>query len=188
VIAMTRFATMRALFEEYPNLADAVGVAPTDEPPTTFVRKIAATGALREAVAICAYLLRRRDAVAWTCRCLRSKPELAPPEDQAILAAEAWLRRPDEEACDVAFRWGQASDQSAPTTWAAYAAGFASGYILVEGDKVARTPSYLTWESARVAMALVETRLAPEQARAFLSLSLSQALERLETQERDAGV
>jgi hypothetical protein len=183
---MSRFVTTRALFQEFPSLADATGLHPTDEAPLAFVRKLMSLGAIREAVAVCAYLLQRRDAVAWACRCLRAKQELAPPDDQAILAAEAWLREPSEQSCDVAFRWGQASDQSSPATWAAYAAGFSSGYVLVEDDRPARMPSYLTWESARVAMALVETKLDPDQAREFLSWCAQRAIERLEAQEAGA--
>jgi hypothetical protein len=182
----TRFSTTRALFDEFPTLRQAARVMPNDDEPIDFVRKLAAAGKLRDAVAICAYILRRREAVHWTCRCLRAKPELVPPDDQAILAAEAWVARPGEAARDIAHRWGQASDQLRPTTWAAYAAGFTSGNLAVTHEGPIRVPAHLTAESARVALVLAETSFEGEEAQTFLRQCLDQALHALETSADEA--
>ncbi|MBL8587048.1 MAG: hypothetical protein JNK46_00825 [Methylobacteriaceae bacterium] len=178
----TRFSTTRALFDEFPTLRQAARVLPGEEEPVAFVRQLAASGKLRDAVAICAYILRKREAVAWTCRCLRSKPELTPPDDQAILAAEAWVARPDEEARDIAHRWGQAGDHNKPTTWAAYAAGFTSGNLAVTHEGPIRVPPHLTAESARVALVLAETQMEMDEAQRFLKGCLEAALRALESE------
>ncbi len=173
---LTRFSTTRALFDEFPTLRQAARILPGEDEPVAFVRKLAGEGKLREAVAICAYILRKREAVAWTCHCLRSRPQLAPPDDQAILAAEAWVARPDEEARDIAHRWGQAGDQNKPTTWAAYAAGFTSGNLAVTHEGPIRMPGHLTAESARVALVLAETQMELDEAKVFLKGCLDAAL------------
>ena len=177
---MIRFTTANALFAEFPTLAKAVKVAATDHDPRAFVRTVAADGKLREAVAICAYLMPKREAVLWTCHSLRSRPQLIPAGDQALLAAEAWAREPNEEARDIAAQWGKAADQQEPTTWAAYAAGFTSGNLAVMPEGPIRTPPHLTAESARVALLLAECKLEGEAAREFLRGCLATALRHLD--------
>ena len=151
-------------------------LVPTDDDPVAFVNAAAEAGKLREAAAMCAYLLPKRDAVWWVCRALRSRPGLIEPADQALLAAEAWARETTEEARDVADRWARASDQQAPPTWAAYAAGFTSGNLAVMPDGPIRTPGHLTGECARVAMVFAECRLDLPEARSFLREAVDAAL------------
>ena len=173
---MTRFESTKALFDEFPTLRKAVTLAPTDEDPVGFVRAAVNAGKLRDAAAVCAYLLPKRDAVWWVCRALRSRPGLIDPGDQALLAAETWARETSEEARDIADQWAKASDQQAPATWAAYAAGFTSGNLAVMPDGPVRTPAYLTAECSRVALVFAECRLAPDEARSFLREVVEAAL------------
>jgi hypothetical protein len=173
---MMRFVTARAAFEEFPTLAKAVRLEPTDDDPRDFVRAAMAAGKLRDAAAVCAYLLAKRDAVWWVCRSLRSRPGLIEPASQALLAAEAWAREPTEEARDIAEKWAKASDQQAPATWVAYAAGFTSGNLAVLPDGPVRTPGHLTGDCARVALVFAECRLEAEPARAFLREVVEAAL------------
>jgi hypothetical protein len=184
---MSRFATARALFDEFPTLAQATKLEPTDEDPVAFLRAVTGAGKLREAVAICAYLLPKREAVWWTCQCLRSVPQVLQPEDQCVPAAEAWAREPTEEARDIALRWGRASDQQAPATFAAYAAGFTSGNLAELPDGPVRTPAHMTAENARVALVLAECKLEPDAGKDFLRACLSGASRLIETSARQAS-
>lgn len=173
---MNRFVTARALFEEFPTLPQAVKIAPSDEEPVAFVRGLLAAGKLREASAVCAYLLPKREAVWWVCHCLRARSDIIPANDPALLAAEAWAREPTEEARDVAAQWGKAADQQAPTTWAAHAAGFSSGNLAVLPEGPIRVPPHLTAESARVAILLAECKLEPDAVADFLRACIAAAM------------
>ena len=140
----TRFETMRDLFDEFPSLKHSVKLKPGDEEPVAEVHRLTAAGRLREASALCAFLLRRREAVWWACQCLRLRPGLIEADDQPLRAAEHWVRTLSEEARDVAAKWGAAGDQQAPQTWAAHAAGYSSGTIGAGVDGPVRVPPHLT--------------------------------------------
>ena len=62
-MSRVRFATVRALFETFPEVARQIGAAPTDQTPTEFLRGLASQGKLDEAATVCAYLLPRREAI-----------------------------------------------------------------------------------------------------------------------------
>ena len=178
-----RFVSASAVFDEFPTLAKAVRLEPSDEDPRDFVAAAVASGKLRDAAAVCAYLLPKRDVIWWACRSLRSRPGLIEPASQALLAAEAWVREPGESARDLADQWAKASDQQAPATWVAYAAGFTSGNLAVLPDGPIRTPAHLTAECARVAMVFAECRLDAEAGRPFLREAVDAALRRLTSGE-----
>ena len=148
----TRFETMRDLFDEFPSLKHSVKLKPGDEEPVAEVHRLTAAGRLREASALCAFLLRRREAVWWACQCLRLRPGLIEADDQP------------------------------PQTWAAHAAGYSSGTIGAGVDGPVRVPPHLTAESARCAILLAETRLEQKDAPAFLKQCIDAALALLTAQ------
>ena len=141
---MDRFATARALFDEFPTLSRSAKVEIGDEHPVALVKATAAAGKLREATAICSYVLPRREAVWWVCHCIRMRPQAIPAGDQALLAAEAWAHEPSEKTRDIAAQWGKAGDQHAATTWAAAAAGFTGGNLTGNPEQVVRPTPYMT--------------------------------------------
>ena len=96
-MAHLRFTTARELFEAFPTARDDIGAEPTDEGPWAFLKTLLASPTPEDAIAFCAYLLPRREAVWWACQCVRV---LAPPRDEAEQAAldtaETWVREPEE--------------------------------------------------------------------------------------------
>src|SRR5580704_1067728 len=93
-----RFSTARALFEAFPEVHKKVKVAPTDQFPIEFLKGLTALGKLDDAVAFCAYLLPRREAVWWACGCARALLGDIPQNEAAgLLGAEAWVYEPDDE-------------------------------------------------------------------------------------------
>lgn len=180
LLTATRFATMRDLYDELPAIRHSVPLKPGDEEPLAFVRALAKAGKLREASAICAFLMRRREAVWWACQCLRSRPGLAAADDQALLAAEHWARSPSEEARDIAAKWGAAGEQTAPSSWAAHAAGFTSGSVGAGAEGPIRVPAHLTADSARCAILMCEPKLAQMAIPGFLQECVDRALSLLE--------
>jgi hypothetical protein len=76
-----------------------------------------------EAVRMLAYTLPEREAVWWSCMCVRhSEPTLPAPERGAVEAAEAWVRKPEPELRREAALAASASGYSAPGAWSALAA------------------------------------------------------------------
>jgi len=94
-----------------------------------------AKGKTEDAVTFCAYLLPRREAVWWACRCART-PLNKIAEDRAagLLAAEAWVEEPDDERRQVALDIGTRGHCDDPLTWVALAAGWTGG-LLVSGPQ-----------------------------------------------------
>jgi hypothetical protein len=56
-------------------------------------------------------------------------------EDEALRAAEAWVRAPEEERRRAALAVGMAGDQERPTTWLALAAGQSGGSVSAPDQK-----------------------------------------------------
>lgn len=76
-----------------------------------------------EAVRMLAYTLPEREAVWWSCVCVRhTETSLPAPELGAIEAAEAWVRRPEPEFRREAAMAASASGYAAPGAWSALAA------------------------------------------------------------------
>lgn len=146
-----RFPTAKSLFEAFPEAGEDIAAPPTEEPPLTFARRLAAGETPEEAITFCAYLLPRREAVWWACRCVRALvPQPAGEEAAALAAAEDWVREPEDGRRRAALALGSAGDHGRPATWAALAAAW-SGGSLVEGHTVP-CPPHLTAKAAQTAV------------------------------------
>ena len=96
----SRFSSANDVFEAFPAARDDIDVPPTDEAAAAyFMRSLMASDTPEDTVAFCAYLLPRREAVWWGCQSVKSLHPAArsSEEDQALAAAEAWVREPEEE-------------------------------------------------------------------------------------------
>lgn len=154
-MSRVRFATARALFETFPQSVTGIATTPTDEHPVAFLQKLAAAGKLDDAVAFCAYLLPRREAVWWACGCVRAlSGDIAQSEAACLLAAEAWVYEPDDERRQAALKLGMESDSNAPLTWLALAAGWSGGMLSSHPEMPAPVPPYMTARAARIAVQL----------------------------------
>lgn len=148
-----RFETAQDLFETYPTARVDVGVAARGQPSIDFMRSLSADS-LKAALSFCAYLLARREAVAWGCQCLREGEALQPHEENRLAAAEAWASAPDEprrlRALDLASR-GEAKEAG---TWTCFAVGWSGGAVAIDGQHFAPAPHQATAQAVRVALIL----------------------------------
>jgi hypothetical protein len=145
-----RFATIRALFESFPEALQNIGAEPTDEPPIAFLKRLAGEGQVEHAASVCAYLLPRREAVWWGCLSARTLlGEIARDESVPLQAAETWVQQPTEENRRTALDIGNAADSSASLTWLALAAGWSSGTFAPTPFPV---PAYMTSRAVRVSL------------------------------------
>lgn len=92
--------------------------------PAALLARLVDAGLLPEAARLLAYALPERESVWWACMCVAHtmpspQPEL---EERALMAAEAWVRRPDDEAKRAAAWAAAAAGYEAPGAWAALAA------------------------------------------------------------------
>jgi len=155
-MSLVRFVTAKALYEAFPEVSQIIRVAPTDQPPIEFVNALVSMGKLPEAVAFCAYLLPRREAVWWACTSARALG--ADTRAETLMAAEAWVYQPDDQRRQRALDIGTRGDQNEPLTWLALAAGWSGGVQTVGGQQMPNPP-FMTARAARVAILLSAGRL-----------------------------
>jgi hypothetical protein len=148
-----RFTAASQIFEAFSVASEDIGSQPlAAEAPLAFAGRLAAGPRPIEAAAFCAYLLPRREAVRWGSQCVREIQRGA--DDEALRAAEAWVREPEEAIRRAALSIGLASDKRAATTWLAQAAGWSGGDINLRGDFLAPTKPYLTAKAVKAALVL----------------------------------
>jgi hypothetical protein len=159
-MSRVRFATARALYETFPEVAEQIKIAPTDQFPIDFLKDLVSKGKLDEAVAFCAYLLPRREAVWWACTCARaSLGEIPQDRSACLLAAEAWVYDPNDARRKAALEVGTASDSNDPLTWLALAAGWSGGLLAMFPSLPVPVPTYMTARAARIAVLLSVAKL-----------------------------
>jgi hypothetical protein len=152
-MSLVRFATAEAVFETFPELSQKIGAKPSDRSPLDFLRSLIGAGKFEDAVTFCAYLLPRREAVWWACRSARAAPgQIADERTPALLAAEAWVRDPDDEHRQAALEVGNKGDCDDPLTWVALAAGWAGGFLVSKPYQPIAMPQYMTARATRTAI------------------------------------
>jgi hypothetical protein len=121
-----RFTTARDVFETFADLRRLAPAPVDDAAPLDYARRLLASKPSSKAILFMAHLLPRREAVWWARQCVGAI--LGPSgEDEALRAAEAWVRAPEEENRRAALAIGAAGDRRVPTTWLARAAGWSGG-------------------------------------------------------------
>src|SRR5207249_10179331 len=95
-----RFATVRDLYEAFPTAEEDVELPPSDEPSLDFLNALVSKQSWNAAVAFCAYLLPRREAIWWGCQSIRRiQPNHSPHEAAALELGSLGARargRPEE--------------------------------------------------------------------------------------------
>jgi hypothetical protein len=184
-----RFATTRALFETFPELLRKIGDAPTDQCPIDFLRGLAAQGRLGEAVTVCAFLLPRREAVWWACRCARAPfGDIRHDRAHRLLAAEAWVREPTDARRRAALSLASDDTSSSPLTWLALAAGWSGGSLSAHPKMLPPMPPYLTARAVRIAVLLSGHALEKDRRAARLQTWIAEAAEFAEKGLGHAGI
>ncbi len=181
-MSQTRFVTTLALFETFPRSVTRITAEPTDEPPTTFLKKLSAQQKFEDAITFCAYLLPRREAVWWACGCVRTLlGEIAASRAGPIIAAEAWVYNPDDEHRRIALEIGKQGDANDPLSWLALGAGWSGGALLAHPQHLVPVPAYLTPRAARIAILLSARIFAAEQYTARMQACIVDGVKLAET-------
>src|SRR5581483_2253035 len=126
----SRFATARSVFESFPELSTQITVAPSDEEPLRYLKRLSSQEKFEDAVTFCAHLLPRREAVWWGCASVRSFLNDIPQSRAApLVAAETWVHNPSDANRLHALQIGTRSSDSDCLTWLALGAGWAGGML-----------------------------------------------------------
>jgi len=173
-MSRVRFTTARSVFETFPELASKSGVAATDDPPIVFLNNLSAQERFDGAVAFCAHLLPRREAVWWGCGSVRSVlGDVTQYGVAGLVAAEAWVHEPTDKNRLAALQVGTRSDSSDPLTWLALGAGWSGGMLSTVSNPPVPVPHYLTARAIRIAILVGAGRLGsaerPERMRACIA-------------------
>jgi hypothetical protein len=155
VMKQLRFSTAQQVVEAFPTLREHISPQNTQLDPFSYIDTLLKADAARQAMAFCAYLLPRREAVQWTCWAFRNQASAPVDEDASFLElAEQWARKPTEQSRKAALDAGMKDPQRA-TAWAALSAGWSGGSIWSDGNQAVPMPQHLTGHAAFVAMSLL---------------------------------
>lgn len=131
------------------------------------VDKLSAAGLLTEALRLTAHALPKREAVWWACMCAQAvpDPQLLAPDAEAAAAAQAWVRKPADEALRLAA-WDAAQKTSfrSPEAWAAVGAYWSGGSMAPPGQPVVPPPDHLTGVAVSGAVVMAAVRRVPQRA------------------------
>lgn len=140
--------------------------------------RLESAGLRNEAARLAAHALPKREAVWWGCMCARAVPDpaLLPVDADALLAAEAWVRKPTEENLRrAAMEAAQRTAFRSPEAWAAVGAFWSGGSMAPAGQPVVPPPDHLTGVAVSGGVVLAAVRLRPERAQDRLARFLAAA-------------
>ncbi len=158
-----RFNTDAALFDAFPTARAHIATAPLDVPPAVFVDGLVKASKFDEGLSFCSYLLARREAVAWGCRCWRTRlvQDAGPgaPPSPGIDAAEAWAEAPSDKRRLKAYDDWTTGNREDPATWFALAAAWSGGSMIPSLPNSPSAAPHLTATLVRVGLLLMLNRV-----------------------------
>ncbi|WP_413989659.1 DUF6931 family protein [Labrys okinawensis] len=154
-----RFSTARQVIDAFPNLrGEFSGNLELD--PFAFIDSLIAQGSVRKAMAFCAFVLPRREAVQWLCDALRQQAPRPSGADAALLKlAEEWLKAPMEATRRAALDGGMEDPLKGACAWAALAAGWSGGNLSPNTEQPVPPPQHLTGHAVNVGLTLLVASL-----------------------------
>jgi hypothetical protein len=138
--------------------------APDGVSPTQYLNDLVAAKNLGDAVQFFAFALPPREAVWWACICSRDtlRDPVPQPLQDAVDAAEKWVRNPTDEHRRAAMARAQATDLKSPAAWAAVAAFWSGGSLAPENLPEVPAPAHLTGCAVAGAVMLAAVKSEPQ--------------------------
>ena len=147
-----RFSTAQQVIDAFPVLRDEFKDAELQLNPIEFVRQMINEGQTQQALALCAFMLPKREAVQWLCECLRQSAAVFTRNDEVLLKlAENWAHNPSEKRRGAALSAGMNSGFLTAPAWAAAAAGWSGGDIGNDPNNPVSPPPHLTGQAVKSA-------------------------------------
>ncbi len=178
-----RFATTLALYETFPPAVTKLAAEPTHEPPLVFLRNLSAQAKFDDAVAFCAFLLPRREAIWWGCGNARAFLDDIANDRLAVLsAAEDWVHEPDDQHREAALRIGGQADINDPVTWLALGAGWSGGMLSAHPKAPVPMPPEATPRAVRIATLLAARLVMPAERAPRMRARIADAIKLAESE------
>ena len=174
-----RFPTIADVFDAYPDLDSILQVKPSEAEPVPFLERALRDGRTDDAVEFCAFLLPRREAIWWVCRCLFERDGgLTGEERSAWGAAVAWVRNADDRRRRAAFDLASSGDPGRSVTWLLWAVVWSGGPMDPTMAHPVPAPPDLCGKALRTALGIARDTIDRADARsAFSRLCVRLALE-----------
>ncbi len=146
-----RFSTAQQVVDAFPILKDDFKEDDLQSHPVEFVRRLIAADKVQGALALCAFMLPRRDAVRWLCESLRKYgKDFSESEEAHLTLAENWVQNPVEKNRSANLNAAMTSGFKTAPAWAAAAAGWSGGNIGNDPEKPVPPPPHLTGQAVKV--------------------------------------
>jgi hypothetical protein len=175
-LARLRFSSAQQVIEAFPHLRKELTLQPLELEPFAYLEKLLSSDQPKKALAFCAFLLPRKDAVEWLCRILRKMEATLSASEKALLKlAENWVQSPNENARKAALEAGNADDDKWPACWAALAAGWSGGNLTSDPNHAVPPPIHLTGQAVAVGMSFMITLLPPAEQKKKIEECVRQA-------------
>ncbi|MDK9695577.1 MAG: hypothetical protein OEL76_04240 [Siculibacillus sp.] len=174
-----RFPTIADVFDAYSDLDTVLRVKPSEDEPIAYLERALREGRADEAFDFCAFLLPRREAVWWACRCLFER-DGGPARDERTSweTAAAWVRTADDRRRRAAFDLCSGGDPSRAVTWLLWAVVWSGGPMDPTMAHPVAAPPDLCGKALRNALTITRDTLDREGDRAaFVRLCVRLALE-----------
>lgn len=159
-----RFSTAQQLVDAFPVLRNELGPRRLDLACFDYIDSLLGESQARNALAFCALLLPRREAVHWLCQAMRANIQ-APTSNEGMLLklTEDWVKTPTEAARRAALDAGMADVEKGPSAWAALAAGWSGGNLSSNVEQPVPPPAHLTGHAVKIGFTLLAAQLPPAQ-------------------------
>lgn len=135
---------------------------PDDSPPV-YLDRLRDRELFADAIRFLARGLPKRESVWWACVALRQLmgEDLAESDEKALAAAESWVFKPEQKACETAGELAEQSDYGTPPALAA-AGAYWAGETIAASDAAAVPPAEeLTATAVANALVLAAVTSAP---------------------------
>jgi hypothetical protein len=151
-----RFVSAHGVFEAFPDLSYVMISPANDVDPLAYARALSTSGRPSDAILFISHLLPRREAVWWAIQCVRALTTWD-DADEALRAAETWVRTPEDDNRRAALVIANDSDRRKPTTWLAFAAGWSGGSMVPPDQNPTPPPSGACATAANTAIMMAVT-------------------------------
>lgn len=158
--------------------ASAQHLVPDTHPRVT-VERLMDAACFLDAVKLLAHGLPKREAVWWACLAARAvqRPDTDKDNMDALLAAEAWAKKPTEDNRQLARALGIKTGHKTAASWAATAAAWSAGSLSAPAEPPVVPPEYLYAHAVAGAVSLAAVLADPEDPAEKYRLFLAQGID-----------
>lgn len=158
---------------------DARALLHDDPVAPVFINRLAAANQHLDAIHFMAHALPKREAVWWACLCVRSTlgQTASPDIVKALTTAEQWVYKPTDANGQLAMTAAEATDFSAPASWAAVAACWSGTNMSPQGNPPVAPGDDLSGKAVSGAVTLAAVMNDPDGVEARYQGFLSQGLD-----------